>query len=161
MGGGYSGHADSVASTIELRSSKSDRIATDVLEEDPSGFGISDDAPNLRPEIQRNLSAAACRRERLAGEAGRNEVVLAGLDGQSSEITDDDSARRQISARHPLRQDGGSVGVALDVGASLDGDACELEPFFEPSNPGAEREDIHATHQISAAHASAALATTE
>jgi hypothetical protein len=122
-----------------------------VLEEHSTRLALLDDVCDLWPDpplvvSSEALPGCACG---LAGEACGDEIermAQAALHTQLGNITDVDNARCQISARHPRRQDGGSVGVALDVGAVLDFDARCFDPTLESSDAGAEREHPHIDH---------------
>jgi hypothetical protein len=111
----------------------------DVLNEDVEGSYLANDASDFRPEPTGviNASAIATGTERLAREAGRDEIHSATIEfaREALEIVPD-RCRIQGRLLHPHHEHGRCEGVPLTVthAAKLPSQG-HREPQFEPSNP--------------------------
>jgi len=115
----------------------------DVLQEHESRSHVSHDPGNVWPEpsLVIDTSTLSGRRERLAGEAGSDEIHPAAprRTVEGGEVRPD---RRPIQVRlvHPGHESGRCVGVPLNVSHGSGGDPGELEGELESSVAGAEVE---------------------
>ena len=106
----------------------------DVLQQDPSGSHVSDDATDRWPEptVVVHTKALARRRERLAREAGSDEIHSAAprLAVEGPDVRPDRSVI-QARLRHPLHENGCCIAIAFDVthgSAPCQGSEGSLEP---------------------------------
>lgn len=123
----------------DVRHPESNKLG-DVLQQDESRSHVTDDPCDVRPEpsIIVNATLPTGRRERLAGEAGADEIHSA---TPRSTVEGDEVIphRSLIQPRlaHPLHEDGRRVGVPLNV--SHGSYPCHgSQGEFEASVAGAE-----------------------
>ena len=101
----------------DVREPESNKLG-DVLQQDESRSHVTDDPCDVRPEpsIIVNSTLPSGRRERLAGEAGSDEIhpstPRATVEGD--QVVPDRSLIQPRLA-HPLHEDGRRVGVPLNV----------------------------------------------
>lgn len=116
-------------------------MAADVLEEDPSGLDLADDARDLRPEVTgiRRSPTVPGLAERLTGVTGRDEIHAAAPWSavEGSEIVPD-SRRSQGLVFHPGHESGRSVGFPLDVTHSPIAGLGDMDAEVEATVAGAK-----------------------
>lgn len=121
----------------------------DVLEGDELGAEVADEVSDAGPEVSlvgvRSLLAG--EGERLARVAANDAIheAVPRSSVEGSEVTPDRS-RIQGSFFHASDQRRGGEGFPLDVTDDASLDACSsesvVEPCVEPSDPGADGEDV-------------------
>ena len=117
----------------------------DVLQEDVGGFHVSDDPLCHRPEVSVIVNATPLPglRERLAGEAGSDEIHLctprATVEG--GEVVPDRSLIQGLVC-HPRHEYGRRVAVPFNVSHSSRGDPGEFEGKFESAVSGTKVEGV-------------------
>ena len=115
----------------------------DVLQEQESRFHVTYELPDGRPEppVIVNTAPLACARERLAGEAGSDEIHAA-TERSTVERGEVSPDRRRIQVRlfHPGHESGRCVGVPLNVSHGSGGDSGESEGELKAAVAGAEVE---------------------
>lgn len=123
-------------------------VAADVLEEDPLGTHLDDDAPDVRPQMALVLGAEALARraERLARVA-RSDDIHAAAPLSASEGLEIVPYRRTIQGRilHPRHESGRSVGFPFDVTHSAVSGLGDVEAELESSGTGAQRQSVEGT----------------
>jgi hypothetical protein len=126
----------------------SNKEAWDVLQKDPPGLNVANDADNLRPDVAVVALAELLPGDakRLTGESRSNEIhdstPRASIEG--SEVTPERS-RIQGALFHTRRQDRGGIGFPLHVTDDAGGRLGESNAEFESSDAGAEGEDVPGT----------------
>lgn len=125
----------------DVREPESNKLG-DVLQQDESRSHVTDDPCDVRPEPPVIVSSTlpACDRERLAGEAGSDEIHSATPRAtvEGDEVIPDRSLIQPRLA-HPFHEDGRCVGIPLNV--SHGSYPCQgSEGELESSVAGAEME---------------------
>ena len=111
----------------------------DIFEKDPSGLYAANDSLDIGPEPPLVLEPELLPGdgERLAREARRDEIhdptPWSAVEG-GKVVPDRSLIQRRV--RHPLHEDGRSVGFPLDVAHSSISRDGEAEPKLKPPNPG-------------------------
>ena len=113
----------------------------DVLQEDESRSHVTDEPSDGRPEppVIVNTEPLTRTRERLAGEAGSDEIHAA-TERSTIERGEVRPDRRSIQVRlfHPCHESGRCEGVPLNVSHGSGGDSGESEGELHAGVSGAE-----------------------
>lgn len=123
-------------------------MAADVLEEQPLGADLDENAPDVGPHVPvvSGAEPLACGAEGLARVASRDAIHCATPASavEGGNVVPD---RRPIQARvfHPGHERGRSVGFPLNETHSAVAGLGDVEPEFEPSGAGAEGKPVDGT----------------